>query len=239
MNNQLTKRQISILSTDETTLKLLGAASTTPHFSIEVLSDATSLDDLLTLHTDVLIIDDQNALNLSAIDLCKIIRLKNEEVILIALADMFEQTLKILALELGADDYLAKPANHLEIMVRIKVTLKRMYVIQKMALEADEFKFNDLYLDAQRHKCVVNGIELKLTNHEFLTLLHLVQHSGKTVSRATLLQRIWGLPGDEQTRPVDNVIRRLRKKLTDKQSSSQIVSHWGHGYRIEKGESCL
>jgi len=229
----MTKQQISILSTDNNTLKTFATTLNNKPFYVEIIG-AISLESLLTLATDVILIDEKNALNMSALDICKIVRTKNEEVIIIILTDDFDISEKIIALEAGADDYLAKPVNRLEIMARIKVTLKRMQAVSDMALEANEFKFNDLYLDAHRHVCMINGINASLTNHEFRTLLQLVQNNGKTVSRATLLSNIWGLTSDEHTRPVDDVVRRLRKKLNSANSSSQILSHWGHGYRVER-----
>ena len=233
MNNETTKQKISILSSDEVTINLLGASHLSSSFFCEIVPHATSFELLLSNTADVLILDEQNPLNITAIDLCKIIRAKNDEVIIILLTDNFDITTKILALELGADDYLEKPANRLEIMARIKVTLKRMSFMEKMALEANEFKFNDLYLDAGRQICIVNGNELRLSNYEFLTLLYLVRSNGKPVARALLLSAIWGLSSDEKTRPVDDVVRRLRKKLKEQKSPTQISAVWGHGYRIE------
>jgi len=233
MNNEAIKQKISILSSDEATIKLLSANPLSNSFSSEILPDTTSFESLLSSTSDVLILDEQNPLRISAIDICKIIRTRNEEVIILLLVDDFDITTKILALEFGADDYLEKPANRLEIMARIKITLKRMNVVEKMALEQNEFKLNDLYLDAERRICIANGNELRLTNYEFLTLLRLVQGNGKPVSRVSLLTDVWGLPSDEKTRPVDDIVRRLRRKLKAQKSPTQISSVWGHGYRIE------
>jgi len=235
MNQKATKKQISLLSSDETTSQLLKTHLESNTFSFKTLPDSTALESLLNDRADVLILVEQNPLNLSAIDICKIVRLKNEEVIIIIVAEESDLMRKILALELGADDYLTKPVAWLEINARIKVTLGRMTAVKKMTLEETEFKFNDLYLDSQRRICLVNKNEIKLSNYEFLTLLYLVQSEGKTVSRATLLNEVWGLPSDDLTRPVDDIVRRLRKKLRNQQSSSEITAHWGYGYRIEVG----
>ena len=233
MNNEPIKQKISILSSDEATIRLLGKSPLSNLFSSEILPATISLEQLLGNTADVLVLDEENPFNLSVIDLCKIIRAINDEVVIILLANDFDVTAKILALELGADDYLEKPANRLEIMARIKVTLRRMNYAEEMALEANEFKFNDLYLDAKRRICIINGNELKLSNYEFLTLLHLVKSKGKPVARELLLNDVWGLPSDEKTRPVDDIVRRLRKKLREQESPIQILAVWGHGYRIE------
>ena len=232
MNSEYIKK-ISILSSDKNTIKFLGASLPGDDFSSEILPKTTSLESLLNCTADILILDEQNPLKMSTIDICKIIRTKNEEVIILLLADDFNITTKILALEFGADDYLEKPANRLEIMARVKVTLKRMDSTKKEVLGEYEYEFNDLYIDSRRRICTINGNELRLTNHEFLTLLHLVQSHGKPVARASLLNKIWGLPSDEPTRPVDDAVRRLRRKLKAMKSLTHISSVWGHGYRVE------
>jgi len=231
MNNE--SKKISILSSDEATIKSLISSPLANSFSNEVLSNTTSLESLLNDTADILILDEQNPLNMLATDICKLIRTKNEEIIIIILTNKFDIITKVLALEFGAEDYLEKPANPLEIMARIKITLKRMNFAEKTALEAVEFKFNDLYLDAERRICIANGHELKLTNYEFLTLLQLVRSNGKPVARTTMLTDIWGLDSDDHARPVDDIVRRLRKKLKAKQSPTQISAIWGHGYRVE------
>jgi len=228
-----TSKKISILSSDEVTIKMLKTSFESNYFSSEVLPSTLSLEFLLIDNADILIIDEKNPLNMSPMSICQIIRAKNEEVILITLAEQFDVTAKVLALEFGADDYLAKPANPLEVMARIKVILKRMKFVEKMSSERTEFKFNDLYLDSERRICVANGHELKLSNYEFLTLLYLVRSNGKPVSRTKMLTEIWELDSDEHTRPVDDIVRRLRKKLSNVPSSTQISAIWGHGYRVE------
>jgi len=234
MKNESFKNKINILSSDESTIKLLAydllAGS---GFSGEIMPDTTSLEMLLNSTADVLILDSKNPLQMLPIDICKIIRTKNDEVVILILTDDFNVSTKVLALEFGADDYIKKPANQLEITARIKSILRRMNIVEKALLEDDEFMFNDLYLDARRRVCTINGNELLLSNHEFSTLLYLVQGKGRPVARDLLLNDIWELPSDDPTRPVDDVVRRLRKKLKSHKSHSYISTIWGFGYRIE------
>ena len=232
MNNERIKQKISILSSDKNTMRFL-RANLLAGFSNEILPITTSLEALFNSTADIIVLDEQNPLKMSAIDICKIIRTKNEEIIILLLTDDFDTTTKILALEFGADDYLEKPVNRLEIIARIKVILRRMEFTKRAILGENEFEFNDLYLDSRRRICTINGNELRLTNHEFLTLLHLVQEGGKPVARASLLSDIWDLPSNDPTRPVDDVVRRLRKKLKEQKSPTHISAVWGYGYRIE------
>ena len=234
MKNGSIRNKISVLSSDKNTIKLLATSLlASSDFLGEILPDTSSLESLLNSTADVLILDGKNPLKMSSIDICKIIRTKNDEVVILILADDFNVSTKVLALEFGADDYLKKPANQLEITARIKAILRRINIAEKSSLEEDEFMFNDLYLDARRRICTINGNELLLTNHEFSTLLYLVQSRGRPVSRAILLNNIWELPSDDPTRPVDDIVRRLRKKLKRHKSPTHISTIWGFGYRIE------
>jgi len=227
------KQKISILSSGETTIDLLSTyLAADSNFLVETLSDEISLEMLLSSTADVLILDEENPLRMSTIDICKIVRTKNKEVVILLLTDNFDTATKILALEYGADDYLEKPVNQLEIIARIKATLRRVD-FAGVALEDNEYRFNDLYLDVHRRVCIASEQEVKLTNYEFSTLLYLVQSEGRPVARNSLLNDIWGLPSDDPTRPVDDTVRRLRKKLRDQNSPTYISAVWGHGYRIE------
>jgi len=233
MNKKSMTNKISILSTDEATIKLLELNFSVENFTKEFLPATITLAALLTTPTEVLILDEQNPFEMSPIDLCKFIRTKNEEVIIIILANTFNTMAKILALDFKADDYCEKPVNPLEIAARIKVILNRIHYPPKVTLTEAETKFNDLYLDSSRRLCVANGNEVNLTNNEFSTLFDLVKGGGKPVSRTLLLMDVWGLTSGESARPVDDVVRKLRKKLKANNSLTQIAVVWGYGYKVE------
>jgi len=234
----MTTTTVSLFSADTTFSTKLAAAQSEFSFFYSPLSEDVHLEDLLLLSTDVLLLDDSNYLGLSALDLCRMIRLKNEEVILILLGETFTTEDKMLALHSGADDLFKKPVHLKMLFSRVTAVKRRMAVVATEVAEVrqslTEFSFNDLFLDSKRHMCLVKNHEVRLTNFEFLTLLYLVKHSEKTVARGDLLAEVWELPPDDPTRPVDHVISRLRQKLTQKNSTSQIQTYWGHGYRLEK-----
>lgn len=219
-------KKIMLLSTDPQAKNLAIA-----NFEIELLTVATSLETLLFTDADVLIIDEANPFSLATADLSRIVRTKNMEVVIITLAAAEDRLAKIANLEAGADDHQVKPVDHLAILARVNAVTRR---IANQAQSQDaSYKFHDLQLDQERRMCFVNEQEVALTRNEFATLLQLVKGNGKVVTREFLLKSIWERDQDDNSRPVDDVIRRLRKKLAAKHAKTQITTMWGHGYRVE------
>lgn len=143
---------------------------------------------------------------------------------------------KILGLEYGADDYITKPFNILEVKARIKAIMRRTSVETQpvQASEADVFS-GDIRLDTESRRLYVKEQEINLTSKEFDMLLLLVNHPGKVYSRESLLDTIWGAeyPGDART--VDVHVRRLREKIEPNPSEPRYVhTKWGVGYYYQQ-----
>ena len=139
---------------------------------------------------------------------------------------------KIMGLEYGADDYITKPFNILELKARIKAILRRSV---KKAVAAPEvknsLKARDLELSFDSRRVFVNGKEVNLTAKEFDLLELLMENPGKVYSREKLLDTVWGFdyPGDVRT--VDVHVRRLREKIEVNPSEPKyIFTKWGVGY---------
>jgi DNA-binding response OmpR family regulator len=137
---------------------------------------------------------------------------------------------KILGLEYGADDYITKPFNILEVKARIKAIMRRS---SKKATEtqAKVIKFEDLKIDCESRRVYVNNKEVNLTAKEFDLLELLIFNPNKVYSRENLLNIVWGYdyPGDVRT--VDVHIRRLREKIEDNPSEPKYIhTKWGVGY---------
>ena len=140
-----------------------------------------------------------------------------------------EERDKILGLEYGADDYITKPFNILEVKARIKAIMRRTTPKQKEAAKVIEDGDLKLYCDDRR--AFVAGREMNLTAREFDVLELLVLNPNKVYSRESLLKLIWGndYPGDVRT--VDVHIRRLREKIEENPSNPRYVhTKWGVGY---------
>ena len=138
---------------------------------------------------------------------------------------------KILGLEYGADDYITKPFNILEVKARIKAIMRRS---SKKEEEVKEATYGELTIDCSSRRVYVEGKEANLTAKEFDVLELLVFHPNKVYDRDALLDLVWGkdYPGDART--VDVHIRRLREKIEKNPSEPKYVhTKWGGGYYFE------
>ncbi len=138
---------------------------------------------------------------------------------------------KILGLEYGADDYITKPFNILEVKARIKAIMRRTSPARQQAAQASVIEKRDLKLDCESRRLFINGTEINLTTREFELLEIMVKNENKVYSRENLLNLVWGkeYPGDVRT--VDVHVRRLREKIETNPSEPKYVhTKWGVGY---------
>ena len=140
--------------------------------------------------------------------------------------------------ELGADDYLPKPFDLSILLARIQGLLRRKTWLEKdstveQAEELDEYRFSDRHIEFSRQVIKRDGAEHSLTLMETTLLRHLVRREGQAVSRKALLEEVWGVRHDTDTRTVDNFISRLRRVIEDEPSSPQhLQTVRGVGYRF-------
>jgi DNA-binding response OmpR family regulator len=169
---------------------------------------------------------------MNGFDFCKQIRQdeKYREIPIIMLTARSEEVDRVIGFELGADDYIVKPFSPRELVLRIKAVMKRkgVKVEASKALLAE----GPVKLDIPRHTVTVSGKEVKLTAMEFKLLSLLLQRCGRVQSREDLLQDVWDLGPDINTRTIDTHIKRLRQKLGD--ASSYIETIRGYGYRFKE-----
>lgn len=142
---------------------------------------------------------------------------------------------KILGLEYGADDYITKPFNILEVKARIKVIMRRTTPQVVKEQKITEIKSGDFTINTENRRLFILDQEINVTSKEFDMLLLLVTNPGKVYSRDELLRAIWGedYPGDART--VDVHIRRLREKIEPNASEPKYVhTKWGVGYYYQQ-----
>ena len=183
------------------------------------------LETLLRQSPDLVILDimlpDQNGF-----EVCRAIRQKHKTPI-IMLTARGEVTDRVLGLELGADDYLAKPFEPRELVARIQSVLRRT---DSVVVKKDLF-FGALKIDLARRVARLDGVDIKLKTSEFEVLLLLAQNAGRVLSRDAILLKLKGLENDVFNRSVDIAISRLRQKLNDDpQNPAFIKTVWGTGY---------
>ncbi|WP_026508312.1 response regulator transcription factor [Butyrivibrio sp. MC2013] len=167
---------------------------------------------------------------LSGFEVCQAIR-EFSNVPIIMLTAKGDDMDKILGLEYGADDYITKPFNILEVKARIKAIIRRTGAKEA---PVGEVTYGDLKLNEEYRRVFVHGKEINLTSREFEVLELLASTPGKIYSREDLLTAIWGndYPGDVRT--VDVHVRRLREKLESNPSEPRYVrTKWGSGYYFQ------
>ncbi len=143
---------------------------------------------------------------------------------------------KVLGLEYGADDYMTKPYNLLELKARIRAILRRVSVSSELNTpDASHIVVNDMKLNTLGRKVNIRDEDINLTAKEFDLLLLLAMNRGEIYSREKLLEIIWGYEYFGDVRTVDVHIRRLREKIEkDPSKPSYIMTKWGTGYYFKK-----
>jgi two-component system KDP operon response regulator KdpE len=139
---------------------------------------------------------------------------------------------KVRGLELGADDYVTKPFNHLELMARVKAVLRRLEM-PAPASRAPSFRSGDLEVDFAKQEARLHGERMDLTATEYKLLYHLVRNAGHVLEHGTLLAKVWGREYVDEVDYIRVYIRRLRNKLGDSSESARYIrTERGLGYRF-------
>ena len=163
-------------------------------------------------------------------EVCQAIR-EFSDVPIIMLTAKGDDMDKILGLEYGADDYITKPFNILEVKARIKAIMRRTSPAKVVKEQTSVIEKGDIKLDCDSRRLFINDEEINLTAREFELLEILVKNENKVYSRESLLNLVWGkdYPGDVRT--VDVHVRRLREKIETNPSEPKYVhTKWGVGY---------
>lgn len=169
-------------------------------------------------------------------EVCRELRHTNPNAFVIMLTAKTDEASKVTGLEIGADDYVTKPFSILELLARIKASLRRRDDRKEGVSGVDNFIHGPLRVDFKRFEASVNGVSVLLNTREFQILRYLVSRRGEVVLREELLEEVWGYSPDAMptTRTVDNHIVKLRQKLEQNPTDPQlIVSIRGAGYKLD------
>ena len=166
--------------------------------------------------------------------ICKMIRDKGLNFPVIMLTAKIEDKDKIQGLTLGADDYITKPFNPLELIARVKSAYRR-YTKYNEKSEENIIYINGLEIDQDKHICRLYETQIELTPMEFDILLYLAQKRGNVVSSEELFEKVWKEKYLENNNTVMVHIRRIREKLKENTKNPKFIKTvWGVGYKIEK-----
>lgn len=200
---------------------------------VECAYDGEEALKLATANTYDMILLDLMLPKMDGMEVCQRIR-EFSNVPIVMLTAKGDDMDKILGLEYGADDYITKPFNILEVKARIKAIMRRTGTKETLQTKAKVIKSGDLELDLESRRLFILGRETNLTAREFELLELFVTNQNKVFSREKLLELVWGAdyPGDVRT--VDVHIRRLREKIEQNPSEPQYVhTKWGVGYYFQ------
>lgn len=199
----------------------------------EVLTCDRGLDalDLAREHMPRLIVLDLMLPDLSGSEVCRRLRgqTRTSQIPVLMLTARTEEIDRVVGFEVGADDYVTKPFSVRELVLRVQAILRRA---PQASLEASDepIEAGPITIDLAAHRVWVEGEELQLTATEFKLLHTLVSRSGRVQSRGRLLQDVWEMPPDLNTRTVDTHIKRLREKLGS--AADMVETVRGVGYRF-------
>jgi DNA-binding response OmpR family regulator len=176
-------------------------------------------------HPDMVILDVMLP-EMNGFDVCKRIR-RDSAVPIIMLTARGEPMDRVVGLELGADDYLAKPFEPRELVARIQAVLRRIHAGGPAGVRI----FGRLAIDTRRRIAAIDGKPVALTTNEFTALALLTRHAGEVLDRDRILQELRGMDSEAFNRSVDITMSRLRQKLgDDPKSPMYIKTVWGTGY---------
>jgi len=226
MDNSLGK--VLIVDDDENISEVIKLYLDSSGYSTKVCNDGKEAEDgFLEYKPDIVLLDIMLP-KIDGVDVLKWIRKEfNTPVIMLtAKGETFD---KVLALELGADDYIVKPFEPKELIARVKAVLRRTSMED---VAKNELSFEGLKIDMGSYTVIYNDEEIKMPPKEFELLFYLANNKNKVFTREQLLCEVWGYdyPGDSRT--VDVHVKRLREKLKGG-ANWQIETVWGVGYKFE------
>lgn len=223
------KDSVLIVDSDKTIAESISYSLEKDSYNIEIINNGNKLKDKLNNKDYKLLLIEPETRGIDGVEICKKIR-EISTIPLIIISKNNEDINKILAFDYGADDYLVKPFNILELKARINSLFRRMSY--KSQDDDSYLTYNgEFTIDAIRRRILYKDADLNLTGKEFDLFYVLSKNPGKVFTREELLREIWGYEYFGDLRTVDVHIRRIREKIERNSSDNQcIATKWGVGY---------
>lgn len=197
----------------------------------KALDGRTGLDMALSGGYDLVLLDIMLP-GLNGLEVLRRIRKENERLPVILLTARDTTMDKVSGLDSGADDYVTKPFAIEELLARIRTALRKHAKAAAAPAEENAYTVQDVRLEKDARRVLVNGTEVKLTRKEFDLLECLMEHRGKVMDRSSLLEQVWGYDFAGETNSVDVVVRFLRSKIDEPYGLTLIETVRGVGYVI-------
>lgn len=232
MSDHLIQRKIYIADDEYNIRELIKSFLTNAGFAVEAFSTGDALyEAFLTSPPDLIVLDIMMP-GTDGLMLCTKIRETSGVPIIIVSARDSELD-RITGITIGSDDYLVKPFSPIELVARINALFRRMTFDQpstKASLE--QVKFAGMTILPKTREVQFNGNSVDISPTEYAFLLYLFQHQDRAVSRDELLKNVWQFETQVDTRATDDVVKRLRKKLS--KTNVRIEAVWGFGFKLEE-----
>ncbi len=223
-------KKILIVEDDVKVANFIKKGLHTQNFESEIASDGNQAKELLAAETFDLVILDIGLPDMSGLDVSKHIRAKNDKVPILMLTAMGSITDKLSGYEAGTDDYLVKPFDFMELLVRIKALLKR---VVEPVIQADTLHVADLQLDLKEKVARRSGKVIELTAREFNLLEYLMRNRGRVVSKVDIAEKVWDINFDTGTNFIEVYINYLRNKIDKGFDLKLIHTVIGMGYMLK------
>lgn len=204
-------------------------------YAVQVFSDGEAVLKAFKENSPDMLILDIMMPELDGFSLCSEIR-KTSNVPIIIVSAKDKEADKIAGLMLGSDDYMTKPFSPVELVLRVKSIFKRIEFEKIPVVNKDSISIADVTIYPESRCAECNGQDLKLTPMEFNLILYLAQNINKGIGREELLNKVWGFDSEVDTRATDDMIKRIRKKLANLNSTLKIETLWGFGFMISNRE---
>ena len=225
----MSKVNILIVDDDLNICELLRLYAEKDGYEPIVVNDGRQALEALTQHNPKLILLDVMLPKLDGWQVCREIR-KTSDVPIIMLTAKGETFDKILGLELGADDYIAKPFDTKEVMARVKAVLRRTYNDEE---SSKTVKYDKLEINLSNYELIVDGKQIDTPPKELELIFHLAKNPNRVFTRNQLLDEVWGFDYYGDSRTVDVHVKRLREKLEGVSDKWSLKTVWGVGYKFE------
>lgn len=228
---------ILLVDDEKEIIKLMDIYLKNEGYNLLKASDGQEALDILERHQVDLIVLDVMMPRMDGIEACMKIR-ENRNMPIIMLSAKGQDMDKIAGLSIGADDYVTKPFNPLELMARIKSQLRRYHQFSgpnQPQMDENEIEIDELIINISTHQVTIEGQEVQLTPREFAILKLLAINQGIVLSMEKIYQEVWNEPFMESKNTVMVHIRRIREKIEkDTQNPKFIKTVWGIGYKMER-----
>ncbi|MFQ3315910.1 MAG: two-component system response regulator RegX3 [Candidatus Poriferisodalaceae bacterium] len=209
-------------------------------FEVDTADDGVSALSAIARKLPDLILLDVMLPGMSGVDVCREIR-KTSTVPIIMVTARGEEIDAVVALEVGADDYVTKPYRLRELVARMRAVLRRSsneFVSEPPASKYQKLVEGDVTLDLERHELRVREVLVTLALKEFELLTFLIENAGRVVTRDSLMENVWGYDYFGDTKTIDVHVKRLRTKIESNPAEpTKITTIRGLGYRYEKTKS--